>query len=134
MKRMICFLGMMVLSTSVFAQSPIQVTITGPGGHSNGDYGRVNAVHAASNAIVELDKKYPEYTVVNFNGGNSVNSIAGEAVFQVIVPNGKKRDEVLKDVSRVVELGTATENKFRNVKKGHTQADGTQMSILYTVK
>lgn len=32
-----------------------EVEMTGPGGHSNGNYGNVNAVHAGARAILALD-------------------------------------------------------------------------------
>ena len=38
----------------------VSVSIIGPGGHSNGDYGNVNAVHAAARSIMLIEKSVPD--------------------------------------------------------------------------
>ena len=37
----------------------VSVSIIGPGGHSNGDYGNVNAVHAAARSIMLIERSVP---------------------------------------------------------------------------
>ena len=62
-----------------------RITVTGPGGHSWGDFGRPNAIHGLSRLIAELDAiplpRSPKTTlnVGMINGGVSVNTIAPEA-------------------------------------------------------
>jgi acetylornithine deacetylase/succinyl-diaminopimelate desuccinylase-like protein len=66
-----------------------KVTLTGSGGHSWGDFGVPNPVHALGNAIAKL-ANYPlpktartTFNVGRINGGTSVNSIPAEASFDV---------------------------------------------------
>ena len=62
-----------------------RITARGPGGHSWGDFGRPNAIHALARLIVELDAiplpRSPKTTlsVGMIEGGVSVNTIAPEA-------------------------------------------------------
>ena len=63
----------------------VSVSIIGPGGHSNGDYGNVNAVHAAARSIMLIEKAVPDAVVSDIQGGNSVHSIAASADFIVTI-------------------------------------------------
>ncbi|HYJ81052.1 MAG TPA: M20/M25/M40 family metallo-hydrolase, partial [Longimicrobiaceae bacterium] len=62
-----------------------RVTYRGPGGHSYGDFGMPNPVHALGRAIARIsDLQVPAEPKVTFSvgvveGGTSVNAIAGEA-------------------------------------------------------
>ena len=56
------------------AGQTLAVSIIGPGGHSNGNYGNVNAVHAAARSIMLIEKAVPDAVVSDIQGGNSVNS------------------------------------------------------------
>jgi tripeptide aminopeptidase len=65
------------------------VTLAGPGGHSWGDFGIVNPVHALGRAIARL-ASYPvpieprtTFNVGHVSGGSSVNTIAEEASMRV---------------------------------------------------
>jgi acetylornithine deacetylase/succinyl-diaminopimelate desuccinylase-like protein len=66
-----------------------RVTYKGPGGHSYGDFGMPNPMHALGRAIAKVaDFQVPRSPRVTFSvglveGGTSVNSIAGEASFSV---------------------------------------------------
>ncbi len=63
----------------------LEVTLTGPGGHSWGDFGRPSAIHAAARLVAELDAvQLPANPKTTLNvgilqGGISVNTIAPEA-------------------------------------------------------
>ncbi|MFP7492757.1 M20/M25/M40 family metallo-hydrolase [Terribacillus saccharophilus] len=65
------------------------VTFTGKGGHSFGDFGTSSAIHAAGRAIAALaDLTVPEepkttYNVGTIHGGTSINTIAQHAGFQL---------------------------------------------------
>jgi tripeptide aminopeptidase len=65
----------------------LRVRVSGPGGHSWGDYGNASAIHAAAEIVTELARlplpPTPKTTlnVGTFNGGISVNTIAPEASF-----------------------------------------------------
>lgn len=67
----------------------LRVRVTGQGGHSWGDYGNANAIHAAAEIIHELAKiplpSSPKTTlnVGMIRGGISINTIAPEATFDL---------------------------------------------------
>ncbi len=126
------------------ACSPSEVTgvmdvqIQGPGGHSNGAYGRTNALHAAARAIMEIEKALPDakgVTVTNLNGGNSVNSIAQDGNFRVTLKaKGEKALAEMKDkVRAAVAAGVAAENAFRNAKEGD-MTGGVPAQVRFTIK
>ena len=66
-----------------------RVTFAGPGGHSYGDFGVPNPMHAMGRAIAAIgDLQVPASPRTTFNvgivrGGTSVNSIAGEATLEL---------------------------------------------------
>lgn len=66
-----------------------EVTFTGPGGHSWGDFGIVNPVHALGRAVARL-ANFPvpveprtTFNVGVISGGKSVNTISQDAVMRV---------------------------------------------------
>jgi acetylornithine deacetylase/succinyl-diaminopimelate desuccinylase-like protein len=67
----------------------LRVRVTGPGGHSWGDFGNASAIHTAAEIVAELAKlslpTSPKTTlnVGTFAGGISVNTIAPEASFVI---------------------------------------------------
>ncbi len=66
-----------------------RVKFSGPGGHSYGAFGLPSAIHAMGRAIAKIaDLRTPAqpkttFTVGTVAGGTSVNSIAGDAVFEL---------------------------------------------------
>ena len=97
----------------------VSVSIIGPGGHSNGDYGNVNAVHAAARSIMLIEKSVPDAVVTAVTGGNSVNSIAAYANFRVLLEGDDAALKAKADkVKAAVEEGCKAENAFRGVKTG----------------
>jgi len=66
-----------------------RITVSGPGGHSWGDFGKRNAIHAAAAIISELDEidlpSSPKTTlsVGTIQGGISVNTIAPSCTFLI---------------------------------------------------
>ena len=79
------------------ADQTLAVFILGPGGHSNGNYGNVNAVHAAARSIMLIEKAAPDAVVSDIQGGNSVNSIAASADFVVTISGDKAALEAQAD-------------------------------------
>lgn len=67
----------------------LEVRVTGPGGHSWGDFGRPSAIHAASKLVAALDgidlptEPKTSLNVGTFAGGISVNTIAPEATLVI---------------------------------------------------
>jgi acetylornithine deacetylase/succinyl-diaminopimelate desuccinylase-like protein len=77
------------ITTQGIASRRIEVTITGPGGHSWSDFGVPNPITALSRGIVRFSSiRLPENPRTSFNfgvieGGQSVNSIPAMAVAKV---------------------------------------------------
>ena len=120
------------------AQSEIilNVEFQGPGGHSNGAYGRTNAVHAAGRTIADIidTQDKTAYNIVNFNGGNSVNSIASDASYQIRLKAAS--DSALATlkgkIEASIEKGVKAENDFRGVADGDLTG-GVPANIRYTI-
>jgi di/tripeptidase len=97
------------------------VTITGQGGHSWGDFGIVNPVHALGRAIARF-AAYPapvsprtSYNVGVIDGGSSVNAIP-ETASMTVDMRSVSSDEIDKletYLQRVVDLAVREENSQR---------------------
>lgn len=105
------------------------VSISAPGGHSYGSYGNTNAVHAAANAIREIEKALPEAVVSDFNGGSTVNAIATDAAFKVTIKN--EDAAALEKLKKAIDAGIARENAFRGVKAGDLTASGAPAHVRW---
>jgi len=100
-----------------------RVTITGQGGHSWGDFGIVNPVHALGRAIARF-AAYPapvsprtSYNVGVIEGGSSVNAIP-ETASMTVDMRSVSTDEIDKleaYLQRVVELAVREENSQRSM-------------------
>lgn len=98
-----------------------RVTVSGPGGHSWGDFGVVNPVHALGRAVARF-AAYPapltprtSYNVGIIEGGSSVNAIPERASMTVDV-RSVSNDEIEKleaYLRRVVDLAVREENSQR---------------------
>ena len=114
------------------AGQTLAVSIIGPGGHSNGNYG--NAVHAAARSIMLIEKAVPDAVVSDIQGGNSVNSIAASADFIVTIMGDEASLKAQADkVKAAVEEGCKAENAFRGVKAGEVR-NGVASDIRWSVK
>jgi tripeptide aminopeptidase len=77
------------ITTAALASRRVEVSITGPGGHSWSDFGTPNPIHALSRGIARFVTAHvPEYPRTSFNvgeiqGGTSVNSIPSNALMKV---------------------------------------------------
>ena len=98
-----------------------RVTISGPGGHSWGDFGTVNPVHALGRAIARF-AAYPaplsprtSYNVGIVEGGSSVNAIPQSATMTVDLRsvNSEEIAKLEAYLRRVVELAVREENSQR---------------------
>lgn len=124
-------LGFFISSVSA---AVYEVSVTGPGGHSNGSYGNTNAVHAGSRMILELEKTLPCAVVTDFQGGATVNAIAADAHFRIHTQMCKTPEkENLKAIEKALTVGRDKENQFRGVKPGD-MVRGFPADIKFTVK
>lgn len=116
------------------AEATWTVTFEGPGGHSNGDYGNVNAVHAGARAVTAIGEALPDAVVAGMKGGVSVNAIAGDCTFTVTMRGDQKTlDAASKTLTGIVAEAAAAENKFRGVGPGDT-VRGAPAEIRAAVK
>jgi tripeptide aminopeptidase len=80
--------GSSITNTAVGSRR-YRVTFKGPGGHSFGDFGIANPVHAIGRAVAKIAAlEVPREPKTTFNvgrigGGTSVNAIAGEAWMEI---------------------------------------------------
>ena len=97
-----------------------------------------NAVHAASRAILEIEKAIPsqkQCMITDFNGGVSVNAIAANSEFKVTL-NAKDDKELaaLKaKVEEAVKKGVQAENDFRGANPGKLTI-GVPSEVRSTIK
>ncbi len=77
------------VSTAALPSQRVEITITGPGGHSWSDFGTPNAVNAAARGVARfVNTPTPRNPRTSFNvgeieGGTSINSIPDKAVIKV---------------------------------------------------
>jgi tripeptide aminopeptidase len=77
------------VTTAALASRRVEITITGPGGHSWSDFGAPNPIHALGRGIARfVTARVPESPRTSFNigeieGGTSVNSIPSSAYMKV---------------------------------------------------
>ena len=77
------------VTTAALASRRVEITITGPGGHSWSDFGAPNPIHALGRGIARfVATRVPESPRTSFNigeieGGTSVNSIPSSALMKV---------------------------------------------------
>jgi tripeptide aminopeptidase len=100
-----------------------RVTMSGPGGHSWGDFGIVNPVHALGRAIARF-AAYPaplaprtSYNVGIIEGGSSVNAIPGRAsmVVDIRSVSSEEIEKLEAYLRRVVDIAVREENSQRSM-------------------
>lgn len=98
-----------------------RVLLTGPGGHSYGNFGRPSPIHAAGRIIDQLaDMQVPAEPKTTFNvgkisGGTAVNAIAEECSFEMDLRSDDPGvlDRIEAKLFEAVRVGTEAENKAR---------------------
>jgi acetylornithine deacetylase/succinyl-diaminopimelate desuccinylase-like protein len=113
--------GLELITHRALGSRRYRVTVGGPGGHSWGDFGVVNPVHALGRAIARFSS-YPaplaprtSYNVGVIEGGSSVNAIPASASM-VVDMRSVSSDEIDKleaHLRRVVEIAVREENSQR---------------------
>lgn len=113
--------GLERITNRALGSRRFKITIDGPGGHSWGDFGIVNPVHALGRAVARF-ATYPapvaprtSYNVGRIEGGSSVNSIPERAAITVDI-RSVAQDEIDKleaYLRRVVELAVHEETSMR---------------------
>src|SRR5215471_6097322 len=89
------------VTTKALASRRLEVTVTGPGGHSWSDFGMANPINALVRSSVRfINTKVPTSPRTTFNlgqisGGTSVNSIPHEAILKVDI-RSESEDELVR--------------------------------------
>jgi tripeptide aminopeptidase len=119
------------ITTAGIASQRIEVTITGPGGHSWSDFGAPNPIAALSRGIVKFSAfRAPDDPRSSFNfgvieGGTSVNSIPARAAVKIDLRSEdeaevKKMEGALRDA---ILSGVKEENSAAHSGNGSLQAN-----------
>ncbi len=98
-----------------------RISVNGTGGHSWGDFGRVNPAHALGNIMASFTSlEVPtnpktSYNIGRIGGGTSINSIPFEAWMEVDLRSlsNKALLQLERDFLQLVNKGVAAENAFR---------------------
>jgi len=106
------------VTTSALASRRVEVSVTGPGGHSWSDFGMPNPINAASRAIARFvvlrvpDDPRTTYNVGEIAGGTSVNSIPYRASFKVDMRSEQESeiDKIEAALRAAVQAGLEEEN------------------------
>jgi tripeptide aminopeptidase len=118
-----------------------RVTVTGPGGHSFLDFGRVNPAHALGQIIAHLAQMQPPtsprttYNVGRIGGGTSVNSIPFESWMEFDM-RSEEEDELIKleqQFLKLVQQGVDEENNFRAASGTKLQLDAKRVAIRHAI-
>src|SRR5262249_4412480 len=115
--------GLERITNRALGSRRFRVTITGPGGHSWGDFGIVNPVHALGRAIARF-AAYPaplsprtSFNVGIVEGGNSVNAIPERASMTVDARSVsvEEIDRIESYLRRIVDIAVREENAQRAI-------------------
>jgi len=110
------------VTTKALASRRLEVTITGPGGHSWSDFGMVNPINALVRGSVRfINTKIPVSPRTTFNlgqveGGTSVNSIPHEAKLKVDL-RSESEDELVRLESALRDcIATGVKDEMDNAR------------------
>ncbi len=118
-----------------------RVVISGPGGHSFLNFGRVNPAHAVGRVIALLaNMRVPStpkttYNVGRIGGGTSVNSVPFEAWFEFDM-RSENEQELLRLERAFLSLvyrGVDDENRFRSQSGSRLTVDAKQIGIRHAI-
>ena len=103
------------------ASKRYRVNITGPGGHSYGNFGRVSPMHALGRAMDYFatasvpERPKTTYNIGKIGGGTSINAIAAEAWMEVDMRSESESEleKIEQHLLASVRRGVDEENKLR---------------------
>lgn len=118
-----------------------RVTISGPGGHSYLNFGRVNPAHALGRVIGLLaNMKVPAspkttYNVGRLGGGTSVNSVPFEAWMEFDMRSEDEQELIRleQEFLQLVQRGVDEENRFRADSGTVLQADPQRLNVRHAI-
>ena len=110
------------VTTKALASRRLEVTITGPGGHSWSDFGMVNPINALVRGSVRfINTKVPVSPRTTFNlgqveGGTSVNSIPHEAKLKVDIRSESEEELVRMETALRDCVATGVKDEMDNAR------------------
>jgi tripeptide aminopeptidase len=118
-----------------------RVTISGPGGHSFLNFGRVNPAHALGRIVAHLADLQPPaspkttYNVGRIGGGTSVNSIPFEIWMEFDMRSEEEGAliELEESFLKLVREGVEEENRFRAGSGTSLKLDAKRVAIRHAV-
>lgn len=137
----LCLATLGLASPAMALDRTILVEFTGPGGHSSGAYTATSALHAAGRALMLMLNGNAAYQlpagnfkVTNLKGGNSVNSIAFDGTYSVILTAATQQDldAYATKVVAAANAGAKAENDFRGVTAGQI-VSGARRDIRFRI-
>lgn len=130
------------IANSEMGSRRYRITVKGPGGHSYGDFGRVNPIHALGRIIARFaEVEIPAAPKSTFNvgrigGGTSVNSIPFEAWMEVDMRSSDEDElsKIEKQLLKMARLGIEEENRFRSKSGTELQLDAKLLAVRRTAR
>ena len=118
-----------------------RVTISGPGGHSWANFGRVNPAEALGRIVAQIATfdvpRTPRttYNVGRIGGGTSVNSIPFEAWFEFDMRSVDENELIALEQKflRSVKEGVDAENQARDTSNGALTVDAKRIGLRHAI-
>jgi len=128
------------VTNAALASRRVEVTITGPGGHSWSDFGTPNPIHALSRGLARFVKvRVPDEPRTTFNvgeieGGTSVNSIPYRASIKVDLRSASQPeiDRLEATLRESIEAGVAEEMTAAR-ERGMANHNGVKLETQFRV-
>jgi tripeptide aminopeptidase len=111
------------ISNAALASRRVEITLSGPGGHSWSDFGAPNPIHALARGLARFvktqvpDAPRTSYNVGTIEGGTSVNSIPSRAAIKVDLRSeseaelGRLESELRRDIQAGLDEEMATSRR-----------------------
>jgi acetylornithine deacetylase/succinyl-diaminopimelate desuccinylase-like protein len=121
------------------ASKRYRITITGPGGHSWGNFGRANPAHALGRAIARFatlevpGAPRTTYNIGKIGGGRSVNAIPEDAWMEVDMrsESAGELDKLEQALLAAVREAVAEENRLRAASGTRVEAENKLIGARY---
>jgi tripeptide aminopeptidase len=125
--------------TRALASRRMEITVTGPGGHSWSDFGLPNPIHALSRAVAQFikvgipDEPRTTFNVGQIEGGTSVNSIPHSASIKVDMrsESDAELERLEKALRDAVQQGV--DNEMESARQTVGSRNGTRLEPEYRV-
>ena len=127
------------VTTAALASKRVEITVTGPGGHSWSDFGAPNPIHALGRAIAHfVSTRAPESPRTSFNigqieGGTSVNSIPERAAMKVDLRSESETELGQLEVALREALQTGVEEEMAAARARGMAGGGNNLELKIAI-